>query len=318
MNYRDVARKHKEIIPGLVLTENSQKHRVAFLHYSANPVKAQESWIDAQAAKYMGGKTSLQWRREYEIDFKAGSGELVFPEFPSLESDLVVEPFRVPDTWRFYGGLDWGIRNPVSFHVYAQSPDDELFSVFEYYVKGNETNVFKVSKLIRENPYYDQMEWIAYDPSMNKEDQQRKDGLTSIIRMFQEEVPDKDQIDCLMTAHDRNDMLAVSIFRNLFLQKRFKFFRNCTDQIDEFRNLKYPERRESVNEPEKLLDKNNHSWDDAKYFILSHPTAQVLMARPKFGTVGYYNLAHERAKELAAETGQSFQKVFSDLYGKEL
>jgi hypothetical protein len=310
--------KHSEAIPGLISAKNAQGHKVLYLHYTANPEKAKQEWIDQEAAKYIGGKNSLLWRREMEIDFKAGSGELVFPEFPELEAEIVCDSFVIPDTWRLYGGLDWGVRNPVSFHVYAQSPTNDFYSIWEYYRRGDETNVFEVSRIIKDNPYYKRMEWIAYDPSMNKEDQQRKDGLTSIIRMFQEEVPEKDQVQILTTAHDRNDMLAVSIFRNLLNAKKFKFFRECSSQIDEFRNLKYPERKEYVNEQEKLLDKNNHSWDDAKYFILSHPEAKVEGPKLKFGTIGYLNMISEMAHQRCANTGENYQQAFSDMYGKEI
>lgn len=324
MAYKEIATKHKETIPGLVLTDNSQGHRVVYLHYTANPVKAKPEWIGAQSAKYMGGLNSLQWRREYEIDFKAGSGELVFPEFPALEDELVIDETQIPDFENFlkrltlFGGLDWGIRNPVAFLVFGVDPEGGVYVMWEYYRKGNETNVFEVSRIIRENPYYDRMQTIFYDPSMNKEDQQRKDGLTSIIRMFQEEVPEKDQIGILATAHDRNDMLAVSIIRNLLSAKKLRAFRTCSNWIDEIRNLKYPERKENINEPEKLLDKNNHAWDATKYFILSHPTAEILREKPKFGTIGYLNIVSERAREISKETGQSYQSVFNDLYGKEL
>lgn len=324
MAYKDLLHAHQETIPGLILGKNRQGHRVVYLHYSANPKKARSEWVEEQAGKYIGGKTSLQWRREYEIDFKAGSGELVFPEFPELESSIVVDKSdfsnfdALLERCSFYGGLDWGIRNPVSFHVFAVDPEGCIYVLWEFYKKGNETNVYEVSRVIRDNPYYDRMKTIFYDPSMNKEDQQRKDGLTSIIRMFQEEVPEKDQIGILATAHDRNDMLAVSILRQFFTQRKIKCLRDCPNWIDEVRNLKYPERKESLNEPEKLLDKNNHAWDDTKYFLLSHPTAEILKEKPKYGTIGYLNLVSERARLIASESGERFQDVFNDLYGKEL
>ena len=308
--------------PPFYVKRNKQGHTVVRLHYSADPDKnpetaAGKNWFDKMSGRYLGSTASLGWRREYEIDFKAGSGELVFPDF--LNWDTVIDSFPIPDTYNLYGGLDWGSRNPVSFHVYAESPDQQFYSIWEYYEKGNQTNVFEVSKMMKHLcPYYDRLQWIAYDPSMNSENQQRKDGNISIIRMFQEEVAEADRVDKLMSASGRSDMLAIQFFKTLFISNRFKFFRECVRQIDEFTNLKYPERTERTNEPEKILDKDNHSWDEAKYFILSHPSAQIVKEKLKYGTIGYINKVSALANEIASQTGESIQTVFNRLNGTQI
>jgi len=316
-------------VDSLLLKTNKQGHRIVRLHYSADPGKNPETdtgakWFKEWSNRYVGGAGSLGWRSEYEIDFGAGSGELVFPEFYEKENEICIAPFEVPEAFTLFGGLDWGNRNNVSFHVYAVAPDLTFFSIWEHYVGGRETNVYKMAKVMKhECPYYDRLQVIYYDPSMNKEDQQREslDDKTSIARMFQDEVGDEDAIDKLATANGRSDVAAIQKTRLLWFgqpKPRFYVFRTCGNQINEFRNLKYPERRETTNELEKILDKDNHAWDEWKYFLLSNPYSCDLEARPEFGSIGYLNRVAGLAAEMAAISGKSVQEEFNDLWGRKL
>ena len=304
---------------GLTVKNNTQGHRVIELHYSADPVKAKKEWVTNQSNKYLGGINSLAWRREIEIDFGAGSGELVFPEFFESENKIVCDPFNVPETFNLFGGLDWGTRNPTSFHVYAENPEHKFYSVWELYVEGK--TVPEVASAIKRCPYYDRLVWIAADPTMWTENQSRKDGFTSVAEMMstQEEVGEF-MIDKLMPAHGRSDADGINRIKSLWLSNDIKFYivKTCPKQIEELRNLRYPERREFTNETEKILDKNNHSWDDFKYFILSHPYGKNLIEPVKHGTIKYINKVTEMAETLANQTGQPLQEVFNDLYGQHI
>lgn len=306
---------------GLAFKRNQQGHNVIRLHYSADPLKNPQTpvgreWFDSETKKYIGGTGSLAWRREMEIDFGAGAGELVFPEFFDMESELTCTPFNIDDTYNLFGGFDWGTRNPLSFHVYAEDRNHNFFSIWEYY--DERRPVPYVAKMIRECPYYDRINWIAADPTIWSETISKKDGFTSVADMMQddEEVGEY-TIDKLMPAHDRSDVSGINKFKSMWSVKpvRFTIFRNCTYQIGEFKNLKYPERKETTNETEKILDKNNHTWDDAKYFILSHPYAKTFETRPKVGTLAYINEVSDMASDIASRTGRSLQEVFNDIYG---
>lgn len=300
-------------------------HRVIRLHYSADPAKSPltpdgKAWVENEANKYLGGMSSLLWRREMEIDFGAGSGELIFPEFYEMEDVLTCDPFDLdPNVYNFFGGFDWGTRNPYSFHVYAESPDHQFFSVWELY--GERHPVPEVSKLIRQCPYYNLLQWIAADPSIWTENIPKKDSFASIASMMQDEDEVGDfVVDKLTPAHDRSDVSGINKFKSMWsvTPPRFVIFRNCVNQISEFKNLKYPERKETTNETEKILDKNNHTWDDAKYFLLSHPYAKAMEEKPKYGSIGYINRMTHLAAEMAAQTGRTTQEEFYDLYGQQL
>lgn len=307
---------------GLIVKENKQGHKVIRLHYSADPFKTPE-WAEKEAAKYSGGRTSLLWRQEYEIDFNAGSGELVFPEFSELEGLLTCDPFiteKNADDFTWFGGFDWGTRNPFSFHAYAESKEQIFYSAWEYY--GERQPIPVVAKNIKQCPFYDRIQWIAADPSIWTENISKKDGFTSVATMFSDpdEVGEENVIDKLMPAHDRSDVSGINKFKTLWnaVPPKFVIFKTCQNQINEFKNLKYPERREIVNETEKILDKNNHSWDDAKYFVLSHPYAKGYDEKPKFGTMKYLHKITTLASQMAEMKGTSVQEEFNLLYGTNL
>ena len=315
-------------ITGLLLKRNKQGHRVIRLHYSADPDKNPDTeigkaWFAKETNKYVGGTGSLGWRREMEIDFGAGSGELVFPEFFDMEGVLTCDPFdvlEIADKCNFFGGFDWGTRNPLSFHVYMETPDHRFFSIWEYY--DEHKPVPYVARRIRECPYYDRLQWIASDPTIWTENISKRDGFTSVAAMLQdeEEVGEEFIVDKLTPAHDRSDVSGINKFKSMWsiTPPKFVIFKTCVNQISEFKNLKYPERKETTNETEKILDKNNHTWDDAKYFILSHPYAKTFEEKPKYGTIGYINRMSALAADLAAMSGRSMQEEFNELYGQQL
>lgn len=308
----------ERILPGLVRKRNSQGHLVLRLHYSADPRKDQ-AWAKKESDKLMGGMSSLLWRREYEIDFGAGSGELVFPEFYDLEDIITCDPIELDDTFQFFGGFDWGTRNPLSFHVYAEDVNHQFYSVWEYY--DDHKPVPYVAEVIKKCPYYDRIQWIAADPSIWTENIPKKDSFSSIASMLQDEEEVGDYvIDKLTSAHDRSDVSGINKFKSMWSVRppKFRIFRSCVNQISEFKNLKYPERKETVNETEKILDKNNHTWDDAKYFILSHPYAKSMEEKPKYGTIGYINRMSDLASQISEVSGRSLQEEFNDLYGQQL
>lgn len=305
---------------GLKLLRNSQGLRVIRLHYSADSRKDPETtegkkWIDKKSNSYLGGKTSLDWRREMEIDFTAGRGELVFGFLPSIEEEIFIDPFRLDSSYKFYGGLDWGTRNPTAFIVVAESIEKEFFVVWEHYEE--EKTALEVAKAIHRCPFYPMLEWIAYDPSMATENQNRKDVFTSIIEIMQDqEEMGKYVLNNLMPSHGRSDVDFIEKLKLLW-NREFptpKIFKTCYDTITELRGLKYPERREKTNETEKILDKNNHAWDAMKYVFMSHPWALQQKHEYKKGTLGYLNKMAELAEMSAAQNGRSVQEEFNDVY----
>ncbi len=301
---------------GIAFRKTAQDNTVIRLHYSADINKDPDTesglkWRDMKAKKYIDGVNSLEWRREMEIDFKAGVGELVFPTF-----DAAIDPVEVGFDKTLYGGLDWGTRNPTSFHVYSVDSKTQVFnSIWEYY--GTGLTVFGLAEVIRKCPYYSRLEWIVADLNMWDKNQNTTQGLTSVAEMMQDDtlMSKSGIVDKLRPTDHRSDVAGINKFKMLFEQKQFSIFKTCPQQISEFTNLKYPERVETRNETEKILDKDNHSWDEAKYFILSHPYGRVTEPKPKYGTYGYYNKCGDLAAAVSEETGREYQDCLNDIYG---
>lgn len=310
---------------GFLLKRNKQGHRVIRLHYSADPDKNPstekgKSWFETESRKYIGGTSDLKWRREMEIDFSAGSGELVFPWFLEAEPQLCIDPVPMrAEGWSFYGGLDWGTRNPAVLEVFAESPDGVFVNVWELFVER--ITVREFARKIKECPFYQHLQWIACDPTIFNETVARKDGFTSIASMMND-VSEVGEycIDKLMAAHGRSDEDGIIRFKNLTLEEpcRMRFFKTCSNMIREVRNLKYPEQKGNQNQSEKILDKDNHCWDAWKYFVLSHPTASKPVEEIKYGTIDYYNRVSDLAAMMARSSGRSIQEEFNEIYGQRI
>ena len=253
-------------IEGLMKKKNKQGQTVLRLHYTADPDKNPTTekgkiWFEREAKKYLEGVNDLKWRREMEIDFSAGSGELVFPWFLEKEKDLVFSPHELDDTWTFYAGLDWGTRNPTVFEVFAESPKGIIVAVWELYVER--MPIKELAKNIKACPFYKKLQWIAGDPTLWSETVAKQDGFTSIAEMLQDNVITQGNvIDKLMPAHKRSDETAIVVVNQLIQDKRLFYFSECSCLINEMRNLKYPERKEYQNETEKIMDKDNHCYSD--------------------------------------------------------
>ena len=103
---------------GLTIRKNHHnKFVVATLHYTADPSKRTAEWKSEARA----GMRDADWRKEYEIDYTALSGEHAFPEIVEKKSKIVVsDPYPdFSEVTTFWGGLDYAQRSPASFHVYT-------------------------------------------------------------------------------------------------------------------------------------------------------------------------------------------------------
>lgn len=307
-----IKNKAKEIIP---IRRNKNGHVVLDLHYTYDPEKKQEDWIKEAEKAYPGGRQSLAWRREMEMDWSAGSGELVFPEFLNLESNILVDPYDIPKTSKLYGGLDWGDNNPCSFHVYEYSVDNTVTVIWEWYQKHISSAV-AAAQAIHLCPFYKQLEWIAADPMIWTNNQYSQNTKTSLANILMNDISEDLRIYNLKQALHRSDTLMIQKLRVRLFQAppTFRISKICTNMINEFRNLRYKEAQGDVNNSDAIVNKNNHTWDDCKYFLLSHPSSGSVVDKPKYGTYGYLNEIAQQAEEIATSTGREVQDVFNDLY----
>lgn len=135
---------------------------------------------------------------------------------------------------------------------------------------------------------YDMMDHIRADPNLWVKNQNSPDGMTSIISQIQDEIrflnsertakglPAK-RFSFLEGA--QSDISCIEVIQSFWQDPKnpqYKLFKSCTGAITEYEELLWEDWSESQQDKrnirEKIMDKNNHSWDAAKYYLLSRHT----------------------------------------------
>jgi len=268
---------------GLEIYDTKDGFKVAKLHYSADPSKVQENGepVPELVEGYIGGKSGAAWRKEMEIDFTAYSGQtLCYQIIQDFRSKIVVDRY-VKETDYKYGSLDWGRNNPASFTVYAVDEDGHIHSAYEIYL--NNTSVPDFCSLIKDCPYYPSLNWISADPSMWNRNQEDLQDLRSLYDKF------FDEGVILQKGKSRDDTIAINELLDMWdrldiNEPKFTISPRCVKQIWEFERLRYKEITTAMvefsNYKETLVDKDNHSWDNFKYFISKLRATPDLVRNP--------------------------------------
>ena len=258
---------------GLKIKRNDKNSFIVVtLRYDADPSKRGSEWLrEAQA-----GLTPEQFAQEYLIDYSAVLGSKVFPEISARRSEIVVAPFLEPkDIGRCWGGFDYGSRNPSSFHVYTVI-DSTIYSIWELYEPCQNIPAF-VEKM-KTCPYWSKIRYIAADPSLwvpyqnqdigppiGIQDQFFKAGARNFIK-GRNDGSAEDAWLALMRKHWQAE------------EPTFKIFNTCPEQIKEFETCIFSGQSErqllTTVYKETIQDRNNHSLDDCKYFMLSNANLQ--------------------------------------------
>lgn len=257
---------------GLKIWRNANNRFVICrLHYSADPAKRSPEWKREAAS----GMTPEKFAREFEIDWTAVMGAKVFPEATNRKPDIVI-PLPYPDFGpdvRYWGGLDYGQRNPSSFHVYTLV-DGCIYSVWELYEPAKD-GVQRFADKMKAFPYWDRIKYIACDPDCWSLKVPEMGALTSVQELFWR-AGVRNLIKGL-----RDEEAWIATMRQHWLEPdpTFKIFSCCVNQIREFETCIYINQSERQLQTqvykEQIADKDNHSLDDCKYFMNSRPAAQA-------------------------------------------
>lgn len=257
---------------GLDVYKTKDGFAVARLHYTVDPDKDPSrngmEWFKNALKGVPGGTGSPMWRKEMEIDFTAYSGQLLcYDIIQNYRHKIVVDKYVKGSDFK-YGSLDWGRNNPASFHVYSVDEDENIHSSYEIY--RNDTSIPDFSSLIKQCPYYQDLMWISADPSMWSKNQEEKQDLRSLYDKF------VDEGIILQKGKSRDDTIAINELLDMWYrldinEPKFTISPRCIKQVWEFERLRYKEITTAMvefsNLHETLIDKDNHSWDDYKYFI---------------------------------------------------
>jgi hypothetical protein len=253
---------------GVEIYKTKEQFTVARIHYTADPNKCTSEAIAELEKGYPGGKNGAAWRKEMEIDFTAYSGQLLCYHLlqqyrTKIIQDRIIQPYE-----HKYGSLDWGRRNAASFHIYSVNENKHIHSAYEIY--KHDVSIPEFSDLMKVSPNYHDLNWISADPSLWSKNQETKEGLRSLEDMF------RDNGIILMKGKSRDDAIAINELLDRWYDldnqdPTFTINPHCIMQIWEFERLRYKELTtamlDKTNPEEQLVDKDNHSWDDWKYFI---------------------------------------------------
>lgn len=256
---------------GLTIRRNDKnKFCIISLFYYADPDKKDPKWAETVKA----GMTPSEWAKEYLIDYTAQFGERVFPEITEKKADIIIDaPWPEFDSEpQFWGGFDYGQRNPSSFHVYAIS-DGITYAIWELYEPAESVPDF-ASKM-RACPYWPKIKYIAADPTLwDRRTSDEHGAPASWITLF-----NKYGVGKFIKGYQNKD-LWLATMREHWRQDRptFKILSSCKNMVKEFEKAIFVDYsseklREQKNYQEDILDKDNHALDDCKYFMNSSPIA---------------------------------------------
>ena len=256
-------------------------------HWTDHPFK-DFAWYEAERHKRNYDPVSIA--QELDIDYKASAGGLALPmlQLDDFKRRILI-PRITPDDpgnagCTFYAGFDWGSVNACSFHVYKvqriqQTPKKlKIQVVWEHHepasvldIETGLKDMAKVAHYIKICPFYNMIEKIYSDPSMWYYTQQRPNGEpTSLAYLF------KDHHGIHLHAGQKGDTFALEQLKLMWGDEDnilFQISQDCPKMLNEFEGLRYQVQStvmaQKRNQPEKLVDKDNHSWDDFKYFFNS-------------------------------------------------
>ena len=120
---------------GVSLREVAPGWTVARVHFSADPDKDPARNGKAWYEHARKGMRERDWRKEYEIDYEALGGSLLFPQFD--ESIHVVEPFVLSSSdWTVYQGCDPHPRTEHAFVWLAVNRAGDYVIPYSYWPSG--------------------------------------------------------------------------------------------------------------------------------------------------------------------------------------
>lgn len=116
------------LLKGIKGWQTSSGITVLRVHYTADPERCDELWLEDQLTGYPGGFDGRKWKREMEIDFSSYEGMPVYSLFdPTTAVATTTFDPSVP-LWR---GWDFGYRHPAV--LWVQMFDNCLVIHREYY-----------------------------------------------------------------------------------------------------------------------------------------------------------------------------------------
>lgn len=119
--------------------EEEHGYHICKIHASADPAKRDPKRIEEMRRNFPSERA---YRQEIEIDFSAGAGALLYPEY--TEALNVCKPFPIPLHWTKYMSIDPHKRRPHAMLWCAVDPNGDRWYYREYWpsrIYGKKGNV---------------------------------------------------------------------------------------------------------------------------------------------------------------------------------
>lgn len=176
--------------------------------------------------------------------------------YPVPLSDILVDPFQLPNSWPRWYGLDVGWKRTAALW-HALNPDDgTIYAYAEHYRSEAEPSVHAAAVLARG-------EWIpgAIDPAARGRN--GKDGKRLI----------EDYRELGLTLVEADNAVSAGLERTweLLSTGRYKIFRTCQSFQSEYRVYRRDEKG-------VVVKKNDHLMDASRYAIM---TREIAISEPK-------------------------------------
>ncbi len=224
------------------------------------------------------------WR---EGDWNIVAGQV----FSEWSADHIVEPFKMPDEWKKWIALDWGINAPSAVGWYAQNYDGRTFLYRELYMNGIDFHkIFgrpltpkRLARVIigltkDKDKNKERYDYCVADPSLwNKtilgEKRTKPEGESIAEIMI--------KAGLTMIRGDNDRLNGLARYREALAiapdgKPWYQVFRSCKDTIREIPALQYDLRKiEDVD-----TDGDDHTYDRDRYFFMSRPYKPVKLKEP--------------------------------------
>lgn len=278
-------------IPGFTARITSTGIAVRRVHYSADSRKRPgtiegDAWVKEESRAYPLGMDDPRWQKEMEIKYGALGGSFLFPRWDlwKTTAQIIIPPFD-PVGYSLYASYDHGYNSPSAFLVHGINQDGIITTLWEFYadhvpahaiaeiIRGRNTRL-EDGRWFLGNPFAGREGYIIADPSIWAEDNPQHNGPNkSTAAIFR---------DCgvSMIEGERGADITVANWLTGHFWKNvqtplYRITSNCTKLIWELGHLRHKEFSATVamgrNNPEDLVDKDNHAWDALKYFLRRFP-----------------------------------------------
>ena len=181
--------------------------------------------------------------------------------YPVSEHLITCDPFELPDSFYFVGGLDFGWKDPTALLLAAIDRDKDMIYLFHEYAMSEKTpeqHLFHLHNTLAK----DYLTWlpIVHDPAGGASSQ--RDG-KPLVQLYREAG--------LKNLHKANNAREAGVQKVLQRMQngKLKIFKTCTKLLTERRMY-------ARDEDGMIKDGNDHLLDAMRYLVMTGPSLATL------------------------------------------